>query len=390
MLKENSNNHKLFIGYYYYMAILFFPTLSASAQVAITASEPELLYATMPCRCDAVSATLKKDSSNLWTFLSSWDRTYKYSGSMDYPWQDNVLIMHSNYYKMFSTYAKQHTAEYAYDFGTKRYHEIRNGSDRINLYLKNVHKIGSNELLGFLHVEYTFQDGVNPYPAYYSIALCHSTNNGDHWTFCGDIIRTNNIRADNRCNIGGAAYVIKDGNYYIYFNEVDQNYEKFPSVACADTGAVNIAARNGQVTEWKKFNSSGNWNIVACSSNPGLGSRIIPESIMPFPDMHADAAYCNYLKKYLLAMKSSNNLYILSSTDGINWNNPQLVAQYNNSTGRIPSYPYFASLSSDANEDCSIVGKQFSVYYINMLYEPTSGNNLSLFRIKMMVHDKPL
>lgn len=342
------------------------------------------MYEKMPFRCDAVSATLRMDSTTLRTFLSSWDRTFVYTGTMDDPWKNRVLNMHADYYDPFSAFAKQHTAEYEYDYATSRYRELKGGGSYINLYLKNVRKIGPSELLGFLHVEYIFQDAKNPYPCYYSIALCHSVNNGDHWTFCGDIIRTNNTHADDRCNIGGAAYIVKDGCYYVYFNEVDEGYNIVPSVARADTGSVNVAARKGQVTQWKKYTGNNEWDAVACSKNPGLGVKIIPDSILPCVDMHADAAYCGYIRKYLLALKACNNLYMLSSPDGINWSNPRRIASYHNGTLRSPTYPYFASLSPDASDDCSVVGREFSIYFINMLFDPASGNNLELCRIKML------
>lgn len=382
-----SNSWRVVINRWCALALVF--STSVPAQQAIAVSGVRLMYATMPWPCDAVSATLKKDPANLWTFLSSWDRTYKYLGTLENPWRDKVVIKHAYYYDEFSDYAIQHSAEYVYDYGTSRYQGIKDGGGPVSLYLKNVHTIGPKELLGFLHVEYLFQDGSNPYPSYYSIALCHSTNNGDHWTFCGDIIRTNNTHSDGRCNIGGAAYILKDGYYYVYFNEVDTNYNVFPSVARADTAVVNAAARAGRVSEWRKYSGNGAWNEPACSRAPGLGVRIIPESVLPSPDMHADAAYCSCLKEYLLALRSISNLYLLRSSDGIEWHSPQLLAARDSITLRIPSYPYFASLDKDASEDCSIVGREFSVYFLNVLYEPVSGDRLSLYRVRMTVHDKP-
>jgi hypothetical protein len=354
--------------------------IAAISQPLLSISQPQQKYSAMIFPCDAVSATLKQDTNTLITFLSSADRTYTYSGPIDGLWKKSTMTMHADFYGSFSSYALRNTAEYAYDHWVDssghinpKYHVIENAGSKVNLYLKNVHRIGPNELLGFLHVEYIYQDEANPYPAYYSIALSHSTNNGVSWTFCGDIIRTNNTSADSRCNIGGAAYIIKDGCYYVYFNEVDGAFRQFPSVACAETSEVNSAARMGQITDWRKFNSVTNaFDIVACSGTPGLGSKIIPETMLPSLDMHTDAAYCSALSQYLLIVKSSNNLYLLRSRNGIAWSNPQKFASVNSSTMRVPSYPFFASLASDANEDCSIVGKSFYIYFTNILYPPDS------------------
>lgn len=366
--------------------ILFISSSYTEGEIII--SSPELIYKEMDYPCDAVSATLKKDSSILYTILPSWDRTYIYEGTIEYPWQKKTLFLHKDFYKIFSEYAKKHTAEYEYDFGTKNYSEIKNGADKICLYLKNVYKVSSNELLGFIHVEYVFQDGKNPYPAYYSIALAYSNNNGRLWNFCGDIIRTFNISPDTRCNIGGAAYIIKDKYFYVFFNEVDAYFNKYPCVARAPVSLVIEEARHGRVVNWEKYAGNEKWEIVACSKKPGLGFRIIPDSILPNIDMHSDAAYCSALKMYLIAVNSNNNLYILQSKDGIKWEKPIQIASWDKATNRIPVYPYFASLGRDSNDDCSIVGKEFSIFFLNVLFEPISKDRLSLYRVNININNK--
>ena len=126
------------------------------AQSRIQLSSRQEIYGRMQFPCDAVSATLRQDANMLRTFLSSYDRTAVYTGSLRYPWQVSTVHMHKDFYDKFNvgdSFALKHTAEYAYDFGSDRYHAITHGADNVNLVLKNIYKISSGELLGFLHVE---------------------------------------------------------------------------------------------------------------------------------------------------------------------------------------------------------------------------------------------
>jgi hypothetical protein len=362
--------------------VWFLPRLSI-AQLSIQISSRQEIYNRMQFPSDAVSATLKQDATMLRTFLSTSDRTSIYTGSLGFPWQVSTVHLHKDFYDTFTrdnNYALQHTAEYVYDFGTNRYHAITNGADRINLFLKNIYKISSRELLGFLHVEYTFQNGTDPYPAYYAIGLSYSSDNGSHWRFCGDIIRTYNTAADVRCNIGGAPYICKGDTFYVYFNEADSAFHNFPSVACAPRKDVITAAKAGHVVPWRKYNGNGSWAAEACAAvlhgRPGLGAEIISRPYLSSSpavtlDTHGDAAYCSALKKFLLLIKAGWSLFLLESSDGLAWNNPTLVAINDSDPhGKLPSYPYFASLSGDASDDCSVVGKNFTIFYLNMLYPP--------------------
>jgi len=270
-----------------------------------------------------------------------------------------------------------------------------------NIYLKNVFDLGNGELIGFLHLEYLkgTQGSLNPacaqcpfYPAIYRISLCHSENSGKSWTFCGDIIGASDSRPG-QCNIGGVAYVTVGDYFYVYFNEKSPTSAAYPAVARALKKDVIDSVRKTppRVAGWHKYNgASGNWDQDGIS---GLGTQILSGENL---DLHADAAYCVACKRYLLTVRDNgkNGLYLYQSVNGLEWKNPQFLAADYTENGVLyqPVFPYFASLSGDANTDCSVVGMEFFIYYIAQHFPERDNpprffipSDQPIFRVKVQV-----
>jgi hypothetical protein len=338
----------------------------------------------MPAKfpCDAVCATVRQNNGKLHTYSSSFDRTYRYTGTAEKPWQNIKLHMNVSYFDNLSTYAQEHTSEYVFDFGTPRYHRIENAGDSVGFYFKNIYRVDAGELIGFVHAEY-YHQGRPPqhaeadvYPAYYSIGLCRSANNGNSWTFCGDILRPfMNYTGDASFNIGGAPCLVVGDYLYIYFNEVNSVFDFYPGVARAKLRDVIDSARIGHVAAWKKWTGDTTWNADACGiagKKEGLGNRVIPASVLNgIIDVHTDAAYCSSIKKYLITATLHDTLFILQSEDGLSWKNPQLVAGNNLGTaGSIPQFPFFVSISGQSSKDYTVIGNKFYIYFLNRLPSP--------------------
>jgi hypothetical protein len=273
----------------------------------------------------------------------------------------------------------------------------------------------AGDLLGFVHVE-TTPDGTNR--ADYSIGLAYSTNNGDNWAYCGDIIRMAcNSTAGNN-NISGIPYIVyKDPSnikwFYVYFNDFgntnwysNKNFNpgKRQCVArslfndvlintyiiCSKANQNYQLNSNNLVPKFYKWINSGSltWSTKdACTFND-LGAQIIPKFPgigTPYPpppsglpnngpdsllyDFHSDAAYCSALKKYLITVSNGldpNNpcgaLFLYSSRDGVHWGYPELIDVSPGSEHIEKAHSFFASLNNDASEDCSTVGKEFYIY----------------------------
>lgn len=118
------------------------------------------------------------------------------------------------------------------------------------------------------------------------------------------------------------------------------------------------------------------------------GADIIDRTTMPagihWTNLHADAAYCRPLKKFLITVSNgphtdvNGTLTLYSSEDGINWKDPLPVEPLvDNSPGRPPywvdnidsshyyiekPHSFFATLDPDASNDCHEVGGDFYIF----------------------------
>jgi hypothetical protein len=235
------------------------------------------------------------------------------------------------------------------------------------------------------------EDGRPTYPAVYTVALCYSVDRGDTWTFLGDIVGVNesDTSCGVGCNIGGVPYLVVDGYFYVYYNETQSGTrQRWPSVARAGVADVLYAARRTRVTRWRKY-AQGGWYEDGLT---GLGSRLFA---VPLPgtgvDLHNDAAFCRPLNEYLLTCHMycpspppRDRLYVYRSPDGINWDRGTVLVEAA-TADRHPTYSFFASLDEQASSDCRSVGGDFYIYYLNMFFEPTKGEHLPMYRVKVTV-----
>jgi hypothetical protein len=373
------------------LGALFTP---AASQLALSSSNPTLIYDRSEPIADAVCATLKV-SNTLYVWRSSWNVTIKYSGTLGNPQQTRVTPANTQNKDIFAIPSRLQSSVKVNALPLEA--RVAPPSYRmVNFYLKNVYSMGNNQLLGFLHLEYmAWVKSTNPAycptgyycPDYnhttgqadhYSIGLAYSSNNGNSWTFLGDIIRTNDHTANLGGNIGGAAYVVvpnsNGGDFYAYFNEKPASGNPYPSVAKANINSVKEAALAQRVTSstggalWKKYDAG--TNSFYRDPISGLGSPILAGANL---DMHSDAAYSSALGQYMLTVNepvdaTTRALALYRSKDGVKWFRGRTLAQsYTGADNKRhhPCYPYFASLAGDASADNSTVGRAFSVFYIS-------------------------
>jgi|GEM_PF-1570742 len=233
-------------------------------------------------------------------------------------------------------------------------------------WLGNIYKHTDGTLIGFVHVETARYDDPN---CEFRQGIAISTDNGDHWRYCGDVIKSQLEEAGQQ-NLGGCA-VVKVGDYfYQYFNEYETGFFRKPAVARALIADVVAAAKNYTVTPWVKY-YNGQWNHNALTE---AGS-----SVLPYPserrDVHGDAVYCQPLGKYLMvayeqlgydystppypASDSRKGIYLYTSTDGLNWGPGQHV--FVSPPGGDACYPYFGGITG-ASDDNLEVGSEFYIY----------------------------
>jgi regulation of enolase protein 1 (concanavalin A-like superfamily) len=233
-------------------------------------------------------------------------------------------------------------------------------------WLGNIYKHTDGTLIGFVHIETAVYNDPN---CQYRQGIAISTDNGDHWRYCGDVIKSQVDVTGQQENLGGCA-VVKVGNYfYQYYNEYETGYFRKPAVARALIADVVAAAKNYTVTPWVKY-YNGQWNRNALTE---AGS-----SVLPYPtdryDAHGDAVYCKPLGKYLMVVyeqtgydytppypisNARKGIYMYSSTDGVNWGDKRHV--FVPQTGGDACYPFFGGIT-DASDDNLEVGGDFSLY----------------------------
>ena len=191
------------------------------------------------------------------------------------------------------------------------------------IWILGIYKCPNGDLLGITHAELnSLKEGDTQIAVdnqRYALGLGYSTDNGLTWTYCGEILRP----GDDRCNIGGGAYIIRDEYIYVYFNDTQAHTGKWDGsrvqcVARARLADVLEAASRHQVTVWHKYRD-GRWDIPGLSGK--VGSDIIP-NITGREDMHVHATYCTALAKYLMTVHAQGKrmLFLFSSPDGLQWN----------------------------------------------------------------------
>jgi hypothetical protein len=201
---------------------------------------------------------------------------------------------------------------------------------------------------------------------------------GACWIYCGNTIKPlvnwTDPEVPDYGNIGGVPYIVRRDpgagreDFYVYFNEYT-GQEKRMCVARAGVADVVAAAKRHAVVPFQKY-TGGAWNENGLT---GVGTNIIPNGVTSnsqieigvYPrDMHADAAFCRPLGKYLITVngQSESRLYLYASADGIDWREETLLDSDPSHLTFMP-YSTFVSLDPSSSEDCSTVGGDFYILY---------------------------
>lgn len=224
-----------------------------------------------------------------------------------------------------------------------------------NWWLTNIYKTSEGHLLAFCHLENCTSNG------WWALGLAYSTDGGNTFQKLGKIVTCYVPDTGHNSNIFGVPYIIKDGYFYIYYQDRDPNVETHQySVARALVTDVINAAQNGTVTQWKKY-YNGAWN------ENGLGgnfSNIMPSDGLHDWALHGDAAYNSYLGKYILSGYTHLNgkgVWISYSTDGVNWEMPTFIQ--NSKYGDKNTISPYISIIDSSGSDNGVVGKSIYLYF---------------------------
>jgi len=226
------------------------------------------------------------------------------------------------------------------------------------IWILGMYECPNGDLLAITHAE--LNASTNWKDQRFAMGLGYSTDRGATWTYCGEIIRP----ADDRQNIGGGAYIVRDGFLYVYYNDIISNHEmptdqnRIQCVARAKLDDVIKSAAQHKVTPWHKY-ADGKWNVPGLSNQPG--EDLIPR-VTGGEDLHADATYCTALEKYLLTVQTHANgkLLLFSSPDGLDWSLETIVDQ--NDYQALQPYAAFVDFDGPS-ADCHTVDGDFYIYF---------------------------
>ena len=236
----------------------------------------------------------------------------------------------------------------------------KNGHPNQGLWIMSMYKISENELLGFVHTESCY-DMTKPCmegEKLFTVGLGYSKDNGENWTFLGDILRPYKYdRPVKTPNVGGVGYVIVGDEFQIFFQDYNEEGTRRAGTARANKKQVIDAARKGKSFEWKKLRDGQ-------FTEPGL-TALSDDMLSNHKfdiNMHCKATYAPSIGKYLLLTWSSENenpeLYLFASSDALNWELAETISDHN--TDFRIMYPFFGSLYSD---DVHEVGNEFNIYW---------------------------
>ncbi len=236
----------------------------------------------------------------------------------------------------------------------------KNGHTNQGLWIMSMYKISGNELLAFVHTESCY-DMTKPCmegEKLFTVGLGYSKDNGESWTFLGDILRPYKYdRPVKTPNVGGVGYVIVGDEFQIFFQDYNEEVTRRAGTARANMKQVIEAARKGKSFEWKKLRNGK-------FTEPGL-TALSDDMLSNHKfdiNMHCKATYAPSVGKYLLLTWSSSNgkpeLYLFASSDALNWELAETITDHNTKNRII--YPFFGSLYSD---DVHEVGNVFNIYW---------------------------
>jgi hypothetical protein len=235
---------------------------------------------------------------------------------------------------------------------------------------------GAGNLLLVYHAEF-------PNDALYAaLGLAASSDNGQHWTDLGEIIRLNQAYQAglDGFEIGDGPLVLSpDGKYfYLYLPDWIANGTPHPttatnvSVARAPVAALLEAAFGStrqHTVVFQKF-YRGSWDL-----QPGIGGEstdLNPQSqFAGYLDIHFNSA----LKRYVMIISNDTTFAYSESLDGLHWTVPTALGDF----GPIAAYPTAVGLGADPH----VLDKTFFIFFTHLPTDGTGWTNGALHRLTL-------
>lgn len=222
------------------------------------------------------------------------------------------------------------------------------------------------DLLMIYHAENHLFNGVlsSGSPFYAAIGLARSSDGGVTWTREGQIIGAHDPQSQTQTSAGAGASTpsaIESGGYiYVIYREID------PQSAISGFAIARApVSSDGALGSWRKYSSGG-------FDTPGLGGAFTPLNIVLDPTAPGDmrqpqVSFNTYLNQFLMTCVGNGGIYVLASTDLINWTPGTVVlpapvpdATVNTKTMPFNWYPTIVSTDEPSDQTSDQTGY---IYY---------------------------
>jgi hypothetical protein len=218
---------------------------------------------------------------------------------------------------------------------------------------------------------------------YAVLGLAASSDNGEHWTDLGEIIRLNQAFAPglDGYEIGDGPLVLSPDHkyFYLYFPDWMANGTLHAttttnvSVARALAASVVEAAFGSErqhTVSFQKFYDN-RWDL-----QPGIGGAstdLSPQSsVHGYIDVHFNEA----LQRYVMILSDDTTFGYAESVDALHWTVPIALGTF----GPIAAYPTAVGLG----EYPHILGKNFYIYFTHLPTDGTGWTNGALHRLSVL------
>ncbi len=227
------------------------------------------------------------------------------------------------------------------------------------VWIMSAYKYPDGMLVGFCHRELISHTD----PAFgncFFIGLAVSHDGGKSWKYIGDILSNVLNGGSLKTNMGGVPLLVKDGYFYVYFNDADQAMLPRVSAARMKIDDTKACLLQGKLPQVFKYTGSGIWKTdpMKCT-----GANILPDVGFQ-PDAHAKGVYCKALDRYLLTMQTNAQarLLLFVSKDCEHFDD-YIILDVAEEGIQMQPYSFFMATNGDCSDDMNVVGSEFYIYY---------------------------
>ncbi|MBQ4625106.1 MAG: hypothetical protein IJB51_11260 [Clostridia bacterium] len=228
------------------------------------------------------------------------------------------------------------------------------------VWVMSAYKFEDGLMAGFCHREMVSRTDPN-FGNCFFMGLAVSQDNGESWKYLGDVCSNVLNGGSFMANMGGCPLLVRDGYFYIYFNDADAQGLYRVSGARMKIDETHDALLAGKLPTVKKYTGNGMWETDAMR---GTGANILPQTGFQ-PDTHAKGTYCKALDRYMLTTQTNGQgkLLLFLSPDCEHFDEWLVVDDVGEENVFMQPYSFFMSIDGDCSDDMNVIGREFYIYY---------------------------